>query len=133
MRYLLDTNVLIDYLTGRPPAVVRRIQGSAPEDLATSSVVAAELRYGAEKSGQPVRNHGRLDVLLGEMPCLGFDQPAARAYGAIRVDLERRGRPIGAHDLLIAAQAVAARLVLVSDNVREFRRVKGLRVENWRR
>ena len=133
MRYILDTNVLVDYLNGRFPAVLRRIRESSPEDLATSSVVAAELRYGAEKSRNPTKNHARLDILLREMTCLDFDLRAAAAYGALRATLERHGRPIGANDMLIAAQAIGAGLVLVTDNVREFAHVKGLRVENWRR
>ena len=133
MRYILDTNVLVDYLNGRFPAVLRRIRESSPEDLATSSVVAAELRYGAEKSRDPSRNHARLDILLREMTSLDFDLRAAAAYGVLRSALERRGRPIGANDMLIAAQAIGAGLVLVTDNVREFTHVKGLRVENWRR
>jgi tRNA(fMet)-specific endonuclease VapC len=133
LRYLLDTNVCVDYLSGRFPSVVRRIQQARPEDLATSSLVAAELRYGAEKSRQPARNHARLDLLLAEVAVLDFDLQAASAYGALRARLEARGRPIGAHDMLVAAQAIAAGLVLVTDNVREFARVKGLVVENWRR
>ncbi|MFI5180475.1 MAG: type II toxin-antitoxin system VapC family toxin [Thermoanaerobaculia bacterium] len=132
MKYLLDTNVWVDYLNGRFPAVVERIQKARPEDLATSSVVAAELRYGAEKSRQPARNHARLDLLLAEVTVVDFDLQAAAAYGSLRADLEARGHPIGAHDMLISAQAIAAGLVLVTDNVREFARVKGLVVENWR-
>jgi tRNA(fMet)-specific endonuclease VapC len=104
-----------------------------PEELATSSVVAAELRYGAEKSRQPARNHARLDLLLAEITVLDFDLPSASAYGSLRAQLEAGGHPIGAHDMLIAAQAIAAGLVLVTDNVREFTRVLGLVVENWRR
>ena len=133
MKYLLDTNVCVDYLNGRFPRVIERIQQTAPEELATSSLVAAELRYGADKSQQPTRNHARLDVFLEEIRCLDFDLPAAVAYGALRAGLERRGRPIGAHDMLIAAHAIAAGLVLVTDNVREFARIGGLAVENWRR
>ena len=133
MRYLLDTNACVDYLTGQFPKVVQRIQESAPGDLATSSVVAAELRYGTEKSHHSARNQARLDIFLTELTCLEFDLGAAAACGTLRLTLERRGRPIGAHDLLIAAHAIAAGLVLVSDNVREFSRIHGLSVENWRR
>jgi tRNA(fMet)-specific endonuclease VapC len=133
LRYLLDTNVCVDYLNGRFPSVVRRIQQARPEEIATNSVAAAELRYGAEKSRQPERNHARLDLLLAEITVLDFDLPSAAAYGALRARLEARGRLIGAHDMLIAAQAIAAGLILVTDNVHEFARVKGLAVENWRR
>jgi len=133
LKYLLDTNVCVDYLTKRFARVIERIQEASPEDLATSSVVAAELRYGADKSQHPARNHARLDILLGELRCLDFDLAAARSYGALRVALERRSRPIGAHDMLIAAHALASGLILVTDNVGEFGRVPRLSCENWRR
>ena len=133
MKYLLDTNVCVDYLNGRYPGVTRAMQASAPEDLCVSSVAVAELRYGAEKSVQRQRNHARLDVFLAEVPCVDFDRDAAALYGRVRAALERRGTVIGPYDLQIAAHALALGLVLVSDNTREFRRVRGLKVENWRR
>lgn len=133
MKYLLDTNVCVDYLNGRYPAVTLAIQKSEPDDLCVSSVAVAELRYGAEKSIHRQRNHARLDVLLAEIPCVDFDRDAASVYGRVRAALERRGNLIGAYDLQIAAHALALGLVLVSDNTREFRRVKGLKLENWRR
>ena len=90
MKYLLDTNVCVDYLTGRFPTVIERMQDASPEDLAVSSIVAAELRYGADKSQQPARNHARLDILLQDLRCLDFDLAAAGAYGSLRAALERR-------------------------------------------
>ena len=133
MRYLLDTNVCVDYLNGRHPAVARAIQHCSPDDLCVSSVAVAELRYGAEKSVHRQRNHARLDVFLAEIPCVDFDRNAASVYGRVRAALEKRGALIGPYDLQIAAHALALGLVLVSDNVREFRRVRALKVENWRR
>jgi len=133
MKYLLDTNVCVDYLNGRYPSVTQAIQRSSPDDLCVSSVAVAELRYGAEKSVHRRQNHARLDVFLGEVACVDFDRNAASVYGRVRAALERRGTLIGPYDLQIAAHALALRLVLVSDNVREFRRVRGLKVENWRR
>jgi tRNA(fMet)-specific endonuclease VapC len=133
VRYLLDTNVCVDYLNGRYPAVVARIQRAAPEDLCLSSVVVGELRYGADRSGRPKANHVRIDSLVGELECLDFDLRAAAVYGRVRAGLEARGKPIGPNDMLIAAHALSRRLVLVTDNVGEFRRVKSLKVENWRR
>jgi len=133
VRYLLDTNVCVDYLTGRHPAVVERIQASAPENLRVSSVVVAELRYGADRSERPRANHARVDVLVEEIECVDFDLEAAAAYGRLRVRLERAGRPIGPNDMLIAAHALSLELVLVTDNTDEFRRVKGLKLDNWRR
>jgi len=132
MRYLLDTNACVDYLSGRYSNVIIRIQRSSPDDLRLSSVVVAELRYGADRSAHPKANHSRLDALVEEIESLDFDLAAAAAYGRVRAGLEAAGRPIGPNDLLIAAHAVSRRLTLVTDNVREFRRVKGLKVENWR-
>lgn len=132
MKYLLDTNVCVDILSQRYPAVAERLQRCSPEDLCISSVVVAELRYGADKSQRSAENHKLIDLLLGEIPCLDFDSSAASVYGRIRTDLEKRGEPIGPYDLMIAAHALSLRLILVSDNMREFRRVANLRVENWR-
>jgi tRNA(fMet)-specific endonuclease VapC len=132
MKYLLDTNVCVDYLTGRFPRVAQRIQRSAPEELCLSSIVIAELRYGADKSGKPSRNHKLLDVLTNEIPGRDFDSAAASTYGQLRATLEKKGKPIGPNDMLIAAHALALGLVLVSDNVSEFKRVRGLKLENWR-
>ncbi len=132
MRHLLDTNACVDYLTGRYPPVVARIQGSSPGDLCVSSVVVAELRYGADHSARRRTNHARIDVLLDEIECLDFDPKAAAAYGRVRVRLEAAGTPIGPNDMLIAAHALSRGLSVVTDNVGEFGRVKGLKVENWR-
>lgn len=132
MRHLLDTNACVDYLTGRYPKLVARIQSSAPEDLCLSSVVAAELRYGADHSARRRTNHGRIDALLDEIECLDFDLRAAATYGRVREQLEAAGTPIGPNDMLIAAHALSRGLSVVTDNVAEFKRVKGLKVENWR-
>ena len=133
MKYLLDTNVWIDYLTGRYPTVVTGIQKSRPDALCLSSVVMAELRYGAEKSRRKRSNHRLLDTLVQEARCVDFDVNAAATYGEVRTALEKRGKPLGAYDMLIAAHALSLGLILVTDNVREFRRVRSLVVENWRR
>lgn len=132
MKYLLDSNVCVDYLTGRFPRVTSRIQSLWPEDVCLSSIVVAELRYGADKSSNPRRNHDLLDVLINEIPTRDFDSAAASSYGRVRAALEKKGRPIGPNDMLIAAHALSLGLSLVTDNVREFKRVKGLKVENWR-
>lgn len=132
MRYLLDTNACVDYLTGRYPKVVSRIQESSPDELCVSSVVVAELRYGADHSSRRRTNHARIDVLIREIEPLDFDLPAAAAYGRLRARLEATGRPIGPNDMLIAAHALSQGLMVVTDNVSEFGRVKGLRVVNWR-
>ena len=132
MKYLLDTNACVDYLSGRYPSVVGRIHRSAPSELGLSSIVMAELRYGADRSARPRFNHARIDVLAAEIPTLDFDLAAASAYGRLRARLESAGMPISPNDTLIASQALARGLVVVTDNVGEFTRVKGLKVENWR-
>jgi tRNA(fMet)-specific endonuclease VapC len=132
MKYLLDTNVCIDYLNGSYPNVVRRISHSKPDDLCVNSIVVAELRFGADKSRKRATNHAKLDLFLGEIRCLDFDHDAATAFGRVRVSLEDKGEPIGPYDMLIAAHALSRDLVLVSDNVGELSRVAGLVIENWR-
>jgi len=132
MAFLLDTNACVDYFTGRYPTVVTRIQGSSPEDLFVSVVVVAELRYGADHSARRRTNHARIDALVEEIEPLDFDLRAAATYGRVRAQLEAGGAPIGPNDMLIAAHALSRGLSVVTDNTAEFRRVKGLEVENWR-
>src|SRR5207247_10338848 len=111
----------------------QRVQAAAPDVRRANAVAIAGLRYGAEKSGHKQRNHERLDVFLREVACVDFDRDAASAFGRIRAALEAKGAVVGPYDLQIAGHAVSLGLVLVTDNVREFRRVKRLKVENWRR
>jgi tRNA(fMet)-specific endonuclease VapC len=132
VRYLLDTNVCVDYLNGRFPSVAAKLQSLAPEEVAISVVAVAELRFGADKSVRAEANHHRLDLFLDDVAVLDFGRDAARAYGSLRAALERSGTPIGPNDMLIAAQALAAGTVLVSANLDELRRVPGLAVESWR-
>lgn len=132
MRYLLDTNVCIDYLTRRYSGVVDRFVSSSPEDLCVSSIVVAELRYGADKSQRRSENHRRIDVLVGEIACVDFNLEAASVFGRLRSELEGRGETIGPYDLLIAAHALCLGLTLITDNVREFQRIDRLALENWR-
>jgi tRNA(fMet)-specific endonuclease VapC len=132
MAFLLDTNACVDYFTGRYPRVVARIQDSSPEDLFLSAVVVAELRYGADHSARRRTNHSRIDALIAEIEPLDFDLRAAATYGRVRARLEVGGTPIGSNDMLIAAHALSRGLTVVTDNAAEFRRVKGLKVENWR-
>ena len=132
MLYLLDTNVVIDYLSERYPSVIRRIRECDPEDLCTTSIVVAELRYGADKSAHPTKNHDRLNRVFAEIRCLDFDLDAAKVYGSIRASLETQGRVIGPYDMMIAAHALSLGLTLVTANEMEFRRIAKLVVENWR-
>ena len=132
MKYLLDTNVCVDILSRRYPSVTERVRISSPQDLCLSSVVVAELRYGADRSQRRAENHERIDILTAEIQCLDFDLAAARVYGRIRSTLEAEGSPIGPYDMMIAAHALSQGLIVVTDNEREFRRISGLEVENWR-
>ncbi len=132
MRYLLDTNVCVDYLTGRFPSLTKRWQQTRPREVCISSIVLAELVFGMEKSRQRARNRSALESLTSELSCLPFDAEAATAYGRVRIELERSGKTIGANDLLIGSHALAAGLILVTDKVREFGRISALEIENWR-
>ena len=130
-RYLLDSNILIAATKGEPGALLNRLAGMSSERLCLSAVVLAELLAGAEKSQTPGANKAALDVITKGMETLTFDANDAAAYGRIRAALERKGHPIGPLDMLIAAQAVSRDLVLVTANLREFRRVPNLVCENW--
>jgi tRNA(fMet)-specific endonuclease VapC len=132
MRYLLDTNILSDLIRhpqGRIAAHIRRV-GEA--DVCTSIIVAAELRFGATRRGS-AKLSAQLEAVLGALEILPLEAPADHVYGAIRVQLERAGTPIGGNDLLIASQAKALGLTVVTDNEREFSRVESLTHENWLR
>lgn len=132
MPYLLDTNILA-HLVRNPRGVVReRIAAVGADQVATSVIVAAELRFGAAKLGSP-RLSDQLDAILGAVTILPIEAPMDHAYGSLRAELEQRGTPIGANDLLIAAQAFTLGSVLVTDNLREFSRIKQLQLENWLR
>ncbi len=131
MRYLLDTNICIYALKNRPPEVLQRLQEVGREAVAVSVVTVLELRHGAENSQQPVASHLRLDFFLKPIPVLNFEQDDALAGARVRAHLQLRGTPIGDFDNLIAAQAIARNLILITNNVLEFARVPGLQVENW--
>ncbi|GIK16408.1 MAG: ribonuclease VapC [Planctomycetota bacterium] len=131
IRFLLDTNICIDLIRGRGDRILARLQRRSIGSVGISVVTLAELRYGVEKSSDPPRNRVALAHFCAPFDLCPFEHQAAAAYGAIRADLERRGTPIGPLDTLIAAHALSLNVVLVTNNEREFRRVRGLRVENW--
>ena len=132
MRYLLDTNIVSDLVRNPHGHVTERIRTIGETLVCTSIIVAAELRYGAAKKGSS-RLTAQLEAVLNALDVLPFEAPADVAYGSIRAQLEQAGQPIGGNDLLIAAQALTLDYVVVTDNEREFARVKGLRCENWLR
>lgn len=126
---LLDTNVLIHAQRGRPETVRRRLREASPGDLAICSVTVAELWYGAARSTDPDRKRTLWSRFLAPYEVLPFDRAAAELHGELRFAL--RHYPIGERDLLIAAIARTNERTLVTDNLSEFRRVPGLRVESW--
>ncbi len=130
-RYLLDTNILSD-LIRRPQGVISEaIRRVGEESACTSIVVAAELRFGALRS-RSARLQERVDVILGTIEVLPFEEPADRHYAELREQFESRGTPIGPNDMLIAAHALSSGLTVVTANESEFARVPRLAVENWR-
>lgn len=131
MNYLLDTNICIYIIKKKPPVVLKQVQSKQPGQIAISTITVAELEYGITRSVYPDRNRVALLEFLLPFTILDFDHAASAQYGQIRSLLESRGRPIGPMDLLLAAQARAHSLVLVTNNEKEFKRVEGLRIENW--
>ncbi len=130
-RYLLDTNICIYIRQKKPEEVLRRFRALKAGEGALSVITFGELLYGAEKSAHRAAAIEILRELAQVLPVLGLPETAAEAYGAIRADLERKGKMIGNNDLWIAAHAKTAGLTLVTNNEREFRRVGGLKVQNW--
>jgi tRNA(fMet)-specific endonuclease VapC len=130
LKYLLDTDTCIYALKGMA-SVVATLLAKSRADVAVSVITEAELRVGAAKSSSPVKTARLVENFLRPLAILEFGSADARAYARVRARLERAGTPIGPLDTLIAAQAVERKLVVVSNNEREFRRVAGLRVENW--
>lgn len=129
--YLLDTNACIRILNNTSPALISRLRQHRPSEVHLCSVVKGELLYGARKSARPAQNLRLLREFFEPFPSMPFDDLCAEHYGTIRSDLHRSGTPIGPHDLMIAATALAKDLVLVTHNVGEFSRVVGLRLEDW--
>lgn len=129
--YCLDTNVCIDAMKAVNPHLMRAFQSRLPDEIHVPSMVRAELLYGAKRSAHPERNRMLVENFIAPFKVLAFDSIGADEYAMIRIDLERSGQRIGPNDLVIAATALAHRLVLVTRNTREFARVQGLRIENW--
>jgi tRNA(fMet)-specific endonuclease VapC len=128
--YLLDTNILSHLVRQPQGPVAARIAEVGEDNVLTSIIVACELRYGAARRGSR-RLTRQVETVLGAIAILPFEAGVDRHYAAIRTTLERKGTPIGAHDMLIAAHARALEAVCVTDNVAEFKRVPALKVENW--
>ena len=131
MNYLLDTNICVLLIRQKSPLVLARLTAQGLSDVAISSITIAELQFGVYKSSQVDQNRQALDQFLLPLNILPFDPVAALSYGRIRAALERQGLLIGSLDTLIAAHALSVQLTLVTNNVREFSRVAGLKIEDW--
>lgn len=131
MKIMLDTNICIYIIKRHPRSVLGRVESHPLGDIGISVITLAELEYGVSKSSNPARNRDALEQFVSPLEVAPFGQPATVAYGKVRASLEKKGNPIGSMDLLIAAHAVSLGIRLVTNNVREFKRVPGLRVENW--
>jgi tRNA(fMet)-specific endonuclease VapC len=134
-RYLLDTNICIYIRQKKPTELLRRFEQLRPGEAAISVITYGELvfsrQYGAEKSSHRSAALERLRELVLLLPALPLPETAGQIYGKIRADLEFRGEMIGNNDLWIAAHAIAEHFVLVTNNEKEFSRVRGLKVQNW--
>lgn len=131
MNYLIDTNICIYLMNQKPQAIIDKLTSLETTEVVISSISVAELEYGVIKSVNKSRNAQRLSEFLLPFEILIFDEKSTKSHAQIRTDLEKRGELIDPLDMLIAAQALAYSLTVVTNNEREFRRVKGLTVENW--
>ncbi len=128
---MLDTNICIYAIKHRPPQVLERLKEHEPSEICISAITYAELVHGVEKSAAVEKNRLALTLLLSNIEIIDFDSNAANEYGNIRAALEKAGTPIGPLDMMIAGHARSLSYTVVTNNVREFERVSGLRIENW--
>ena len=131
MKYLIDTNICIYIINKRPVVVIKKLKRFEPGEIGISTITVSELRYGVAESVHRKINEVRLEEFLAPLDILTYDQSAAKVYGDIRFGLEKSGQSIGPLDLLIAAQALSRDLVLITNNEKEFKRIKKLKIENW--
>lgn len=131
MKWMLDTDTCIALIKRQPRDLIKRLQAKAVGDVGISSITLAELRYGVAKSARREQNRAALDQFLMPLDLEEFGETAADSYGDIRASLESEGKLIGPLDMLIAGHALSLNVVLVTHNVAEFRRVAGLRIDDW--
>jgi len=129
--YLLDTNICIYLIKGKYPTLSENLKMHTPDQIKISSITVAELSYGVAKSEQKVQNRNALIKFLSPFEILPFTEKEAEYYGRIRAQLEQKCQIIGPYDMFIAAQALAHSFVLITNNMREFDRIPGLKLENW--
>lgn len=130
MKYMLDTNFCI-YVMNERPAAMKDIFNAKMGQMCISSITLAELYFDAERSHQKTQNHRQIEGFCKHLQVVSFDDAAAECYGPLRADLLKAGQSIGENDMLIASHAKSLGLTLVTNNESEFKRVKGLKVENW--
>lgn len=131
MKFLLDTNICIYIIKHSPPSVIKKFQSLIIGDIGISSITLAELEYGVAKSDHKAKNEEALSNFIMPLEVLEFDPMAASVYGKIRAELEKNGNKIGSMDMLIAAHALSMNVILVTNNEKEFVRIKNLQIENW--
>lgn len=131
MKYLIDTNICIYIMNKRPTKVIQKFKQFDVGEICVSTITVSELQYGVVKSKNHRLNRQRVQEFLSPLEIIPYDESAANMYGDIRYQLEKRGEPIGPLDLMIAAHALSGNFVLVTNNEKEFKRIKQLKIENW--
>jgi tRNA(fMet)-specific endonuclease VapC len=131
MKYMLDTNICIYLIKQKPSKVLKHFKSHSVGDIGISSITLAELRYGVSKSQYVEKNQQALDEFILPLEVADFNEKAAEEYGSIRAELEKKGNPIGSMDMLIGAHAQSLGVTLVTNNVREFKEIKNLKVVDW--
>jgi len=131
MKYMLDTNICIYLIKQKAPIVVKHFKSRVVGDIGISSVTLAELRCGVAKSLHIEKNRQALDEFSLPLEIADFDEKAAESYGNVRASLEKEGKPIGSMDMMIGAHALSLGITLVTNNTREFKQIKHLKVEDW--
>lgn len=131
MKYMLDTNICIYLIKQKSPIVVTHFKSHVVGDIGISSVTLAELRYGVAKSRYSEQNRRALDEFILPLEIPDFDEKAAESYGNVRASLEKEGKPIGSLDMMIGAHALSLGVTLVTNNTREFKQIRHLKVEDW--
>ena len=131
MKFMLDTNICIYLIKRKPEKVLRHFRSHSIGDIGISSITLAELRFGVEKSRQVQNNRQALDEFILPLEIADFDEKAAVMYGTVRAALEKAGTPVGSMDMLIGAHALGLGVTLVTNNVREFKQIKNLKLVDW--
>ena len=131
MRYMLDTNICIYLIKQKPEKVLRHFKAHSVGAIGISSITLAELRYGVERSQQVQKNRQALEEFTLPLEIAAFDEDAAEVYGSVRAGLEQAGTPVGSMDMLIGAHALSLGVTLVTNNLREFKKIKNLKVVDW--